>query len=214
MYYIIDFDSTFVKLESLDELAKIALQNNPKRKEIVKEIQNITNLGMDGKMSFEESLERRLKLFSPTKQHIQELIILLEKNITHSVERNKSFFVNYADSIFIISGGFREYIIPIVYNFGIPAQHILANTFLFDEKNQFVGHDKNNPLAKKGGKAKIIDTLCLQGEIVMIGDGYTDYEVKEAGKADTFYAFVENVKREKVMKKADKVIESFDEIII
>jgi D-3-phosphoglycerate dehydrogenase len=48
----------------------------------------------------------------------------------------------------------------------------------------------------------------------MIGDGYTDYEVKEAGKANKFYAFVENVRREKIVKKADKVVESFDEILL
>ena len=35
---VIDFDSTFTKVEGLDELARIALQGNPKQAEIVGKI--------------------------------------------------------------------------------------------------------------------------------------------------------------------------------
>ena len=37
----------------------------------------------------------------------------------------------------------------------------------------------------------------LDGEVQVIGDGYSDYVTKEAGVADTFFAYTENVgKRE------------------
>ena len=58
-YLIIDYDSTFIKLESLDELSKNSKNFN---KKIHKEIIKITELGMEGKISFSESLEKRLKL--------------------------------------------------------------------------------------------------------------------------------------------------------
>ena len=46
---IIDYDSTFIKLESLDELSKLSKNNNIK---VENKIIEITNLGMEGKISF------------------------------------------------------------------------------------------------------------------------------------------------------------------
>ena len=48
-YFIIDFDSTFVTVESLEELAKITLKDKSGKEEILKEVSRITNLGMEGK---------------------------------------------------------------------------------------------------------------------------------------------------------------------
>jgi D-3-phosphoglycerate dehydrogenase / 2-oxoglutarate reductase len=203
-YFIIDFDSTFVKLEALDELSNIVLQNHPQRAQIVKQIQAITQLGMEGKITFEESLSRRLSLFQPTKKHIIELIQLLQQHITNSVYMNRDFFLENADEIFIISGGFKEYIYPVVQEFGIAEDHILANTFLFDDKGLFVSYDTNNPLSKQDGKVTAVKSLSLQGNIIVIGDGHTDYQIKEAGLANTFYAFTENIRRDAIVRKADK----------
>ncbi|MGL4631983.1 MAG: phosphoglycerate dehydrogenase, partial [Leadbetterella sp.] len=49
--------------------------------------------------------------------------------------------------------------------------------------------------------------------ISVIGDGYTDYELKKSGEAHRFYAFIENVKRENVLPGADFVINSLDEFL-
>ncbi len=47
----------------------------------------------------------------------------------------------------------------------------------------------------------------------MIGDGYTDFEIKDAGLANKFYAFTENVGRENIIEKADHVAPSLDEFL-
>ncbi|MBI5123762.1 hypothetical protein HZA75_07940 [Candidatus Roizmanbacteria bacterium] len=47
-YFIIDFDSTFVQTETLEELANVVLKNSYNKKEILQKIKNITNLGMEG----------------------------------------------------------------------------------------------------------------------------------------------------------------------
>jgi D-3-phosphoglycerate dehydrogenase len=39
--YVFDFDSTLTRVEALDVLAEMTLQGNPKREEIIEEIQNI-----------------------------------------------------------------------------------------------------------------------------------------------------------------------------
>lgn|SRR3989338_496325 len=211
--FIIDFDSTFVKCESLDELAKIALQNNPKKDSIIKEITKITNQGMDGKIPFHISLEKRLKHFKPTLDDIKILISKLRNSVTQSISQNKQFFHDHKNKIYIISGGFFEYVFPIVKEFGIARNHVLANRFTFSKKGIVTGFDKQNQLAKLKGKVLAIKSLKLKGKTVAIGDGYTDYEIKKEKAADSFVAFTENTKRSNVVKLADKTVHSFDEFL-
>jgi len=212
-YFIIDFDSTFVKVESLDVLAEIALDGTPQKDEKVKEIISITNQGMNGDISFAESLNKRLAILTANKTHIASLISRLKKQISKSVIRNKNFFETHADEIYIVSSGFAEFIIPVVADYGIAASHVLANTFTFDEKGNITGADKNNPLAGDGGKITVVKNLNLDGDVSAIGDGYTDYEIKKSGLAQTFFAYTENVSREKVIAVADYITPSFDEFL-
>ncbi|HLN18800.1 MAG TPA: HAD-IB family phosphatase [Patescibacteria group bacterium] len=209
---IIDFDSTFVKVEALDELAGIALRDNPNKNGILHEIKKTTALGMEGKISFPESLERRFTLLSANKKNVEELIEFLKKNVSESVKRNKDFFVKNADNIYIISGGFQEYICPVAGEYGIKKDHVLANKFIFDKNGRICGFDKNCNLAKVNGKVRQIKEMNLDGEVWVIGDGYTDYEIRQAGLASKFIAYCENIRREAVTKVADRVINSFDEL--
>lgn len=212
-YFIIDFDSTFVKGEGLDQFAEIVLRGNPKMVEIVRSIKQLTTLGMEGKISFEESLKKRLRLIKGTRKDIEKNVRRLKKNISVSIKRNKEFFKLYRDNIFIISGGFEEFIIPITSPFGIPKDHVLANRFVFNKQGQIVGCDEKNPLAHSNGKVKVIKSLKLKGKIYVIGDGHTDYLIKKAGLATKFIAFTENIAREAVINKADIVAPSFDEFL-
>ncbi len=212
-FFIIDFDSTFVTVEALDELAKISLNNSKNKTEITDEIAAITKKGMEGKISFPESLSTRLKLFSANQEHIKKLILHLRRNISPSIKRNKNFFKNNRDSIYILSGGFREYIEPVVRDYGVASSHIVANEFIFDKKGNITGYQKDKPLAQSGGKIKAINELKLTGDILVIGDGYTDYEIREKGAAKAFYAFTENAVRNSVIKKADYVVADFDDFL-
>jgi len=47
----------------------------------------------------------------------------------------------------------------------------------------------------------------------VIGDGYTDYQIKAAGLANKFFAFTENIHRENVVQAADHITPSFDEFL-
>lgn len=208
---VIDFDSTFIKLEALDELAGIALENDPAKEEKKQRIVEITNKGMVGEISFPESLQSRLELFSVRKEHIDELIEKLEKNISESFLKNREFFKQNSKNIFIISGGFLDYILPIVEKFGIPKENVLANEFVFDG-DAVVGVNMDNFLAQEGGKVKAVKELNL-AKVTVVGDGWTDYEIKKSGNADRFIAFSENVSRKKVVDVSDLECFSFDEVI-
>lgn len=212
-YFIIDFDSTFTKVEAFDVLAEISLDGHPDKELNLKKIIEITNRGMDGSISFRESLERRIELLAAEKKHLGPLVNLLKSKVSESFKRNKDFFTTYADHIYIVSNGFREFIEPVVTEFGIKAENILANEFRFDDKGKIIGFDTNNPLSANNGKVEQLKRLNLDGDVYVIGDGYTDYEIKNSGLANKFYAFTENVERESVLSKADHIAPSLDEFL-
>lgn len=212
-FFVIDFDSTFTQVEALEELAAISLKDNPKKPEILKEIKKITDLGMDGRMPIKESLARRVKMLNANKGHIEQLIKVLQKKITPSFLRNRHFFQANSDNIFIISNGFTEIILPVVKKFGLSEKNIFANEFIFDEKGNIRGFDESNMLANENGKTEMLKSLKLDGDIYVIGDGYTDYRLKETGLVTKFFAFTENVERKIVTRKADYIAPTFDEFL-
>lgn len=212
-YYIFDFDSTLTKVEALDVLAEITLANNPKKEEVIEEIIKITNLGIDGEISFTQSLERRIKLLNAKRSDLDLLIDELRKRVSSSIENNKEFFESYSNNIYVISAGFKEFIVPIVAEYNIPAERVFANTFEFSNEGSIIGFDRDNILAVHNGKIECLQNLGLDGEIQMIGDGYSDYVTKEAGVADKFFAYTENVQREKTIQNADYITPNLDDFL-
>src|SRR5476649_1115993 len=91
-YFIIDFDSTFTQVEALDELARISLKHHPDRELIYKQIEDLTNASMEGKLSFTQSLENRVKLLQANREHLKQLITHLKKKVSTSFSRNTIFF--------------------------------------------------------------------------------------------------------------------------
>lgn len=212
-FYIIDFDSTFTQVEALDELARISLKDNPNREAIYKQIEDLTNAAMEGRLSFRESLTQRVKVLEANRDHLKTLVSKLKKKVSSSFSRNRTFFKNHADDVLIVSGGFKEFITPVVLPYHIKKENIYANTFLFDVDGNIVGYDEENPLSQEGGKVKLLKELKLEGNIFGIGDGYSDFQLKESGLIQKFYAFTENIARQSILEKADHVTPSFDEFL-
>ena len=203
---VIDFDSTFVKLEGLEVLAEICLSNDPDKDLKVKQIADITEKGMQGEIGFTESLSKRLQIFAPTQEDVEKLIAELQKNISERFLKSKQYIQKNSDRIYVISGGFKDFILPITRTFDIPDDHVFANEFVWDE-DKVIGFESSNPLSQSGGKVETLRELDLNPKtVIAIGDGYTDYEMKEKGLVDKFYYFGDNVKRDKVMNLADGVI--------
>ena len=211
-YLIIDFDSTFIQTETLDELSKICLRQNTNSKNILSKIETITHKAMNGEIAFKDALNNRLKLINITLEDIENLICKIKNDITESISQNIKFFTQYHEFIYVVSGGFEDVIKPIVYPFKIREDHIIANSFIYKNSN-VVGCNQKSELLKNKGKVLAINKLNLNGEIIVVGDGYTDYEVKEYNAAQKFIAFTENISRESVVKKADIVADNFNVVI-
>ena len=211
--YIIDFDSTFTQVEALDELARISLKKHPDKEAIFKKIEDLTNLAMEGKLSFGESLAQRVKLLEASEDHLKQLITRLKKKVSKSFSRNAEFFKKHADQVLIVSGGFKEFITPVVSQYHIKKENIYANTFVTTGDGKIIDYDHANPLSEEGGKVKLMQHLNLEGDLYGIGDGYSDFQLRESGMIKKFFAFTENISRESIVSRADHVTPSFDEFL-
>lgn len=213
-HLLIDFDSTFTKVEALDELAEIALEGHHDKHRIVEEIRSLTDAGMEGQMPFAASLRRRLTLLNAHERHLMPLIERLRAKISDSIARNREFLRQPPVQCYIISSGFREFIEPVVEPYGFDRQHVLANNFTFAPDRSIIGCDEMNLLSHDRGKVLQVQKLALKGEVCVLGDGYTDFEIREAGLATRFYAFTENVKRPRVIARADGTATTFDDFLM
>ena len=211
--FVIDFDSTFTQVEGLDELAAIALAGNKDSEKIVGEIKAITDKGMLGEIGFADSLKARVTLLPAHRDHVNTLIEFLMGKISDSFARNREFISMYRENIYIVSSGFKDFIVPVAVSMGVKEENVFANTFTYDAEGNITGYDESNLLSQDKGKVKLLQALQLEGDVYAIGDGYTDYELRESGLANKFFAFIENVERQKVVEKADEVVASLDEFL-
>ncbi len=212
-HFVIDFDSTFTQVEALDVLGEISLEGHPEKEQRLQKLVDLTNQGMGGQLAFRDSLQQRLQLLDANEKHLEPLIEKLRKKVSVSFVRNEDFFKEYRDRIYIVSNGFKEFIIPIVKELGVKPENVFANTFEFDEKGDVTGFDYDNVLSSNNGKVEQLKQLDLKGDVYVIGDGYTDYEIKAAGLANKFYAFTENVSRQNILENADHITPSLDEFL-
>lgn len=211
--FIFDFDSTLVRIETLEALADIVLSDAPDAVARKAEIAALTDQAMSGQVDFGTALLRRLDLLALNRSHVEALTDRILDEASASVRRNVDFFERHADRVYILSGGFREVIAPLAARLGIAPDHVLANDLIYDADGRVTGVDDANPLSRDNGKPEVIKALNLTGTVVMVGDGWTDAEVKVAGAADRFYAFTEVVRRQKVVEVADATAASLDEVL-
>lgn len=205
---VFDFDSTLVSNESLNDILKIALGDN---KEKIKLADDIVNDSMAGKISFKESLDKRLQLATINKSLINKVAEDTVNNINNGV-------VNLINTIeanyFIVSGGFLDIIKPVAELLNI--KNIYSNEFIFDKNNNVVGV-KDTYLLHPKGKSEAIkylrrENIMQDAETIMIGDGYTDLEVLLDGSCDKFVCFAGVVYREEIAKQATFVAHSMEEL--
>tara|TARA_B100000700_G_scaffold179295_1_gene197946 strand:+ start:319 stop:996 length:678 start_codon:yes stop_codon:yes gene_type:complete len=210
---IIDFDSTIISLETLECLAEIALFKNKNKNEIIDKISDYTKLAMNGDITFEESLDYRFNLIELSKHHIDKTIDLLKSKIDDSFISNIDFFSKHQNDVYIVSGGFYSIIDSVLLSETGIKWNIFANNLIFNDFDKVLGVDKKNPLSYSMGKVKLIQSLNLNNDIIMVGDGYTDYEVKKFNVANYFLAYTRHIQRDNVISKADFNCENFNQVI-
>jgi phosphoserine phosphatase len=169
-----DCDSTLSKIEGIDELAE--------RVGLGAEMSRLTDAAMNGQVLLEEVYERRLSLIRPDRTSIDWLADLYIQRIVDGVKEVFDTLIKQDKELHIISGGIRQAIFPLAKYLGLPETRVHAVDVYFNQDGSYLGYDRNSPLARSGGKAEICRRLKKsQGSLIMIGDGKTDMEAKQAG---------------------------------
>jgi len=178
---ILDFDSTLITHESLEELLKRA------RPDLAAEIAAITAAGMDGSMSFRESMQRRLALARPSREEVEALGREALGWITPGLEE---VLADVSAELWLVSGGIVEALLPVAGRLGIPKERILATEALWSADGEMLTVDARDKPEQIRPHA-----AAMAKPRVLVGDGMTDYEPFREGLVDHFVAFTANIRR-------------------
>ncbi|XP_034608689.1 phosphoserine phosphatase isoform X1 [Trachemys scripta elegans] len=210
-----DVDSTVIKEEGIDELAKFCGVGDA--------VAEMTRRAMGGSVTFKAALTARLGLIRPSWEQVQKLISEHPPQLTPGIRELVSRLHQRGIQVFLISGGFQSIVehvalqVPVILCNPLKQLHMLPK-YLTPPPHMFLGEyagfDETQPTAESGGKGKVISHLKEQfhfKKVVMIGDGATDMEA--CPPADCFIGFGGNVIRKQVKEKAKWYITHFDELL-
>lgn len=196
---LFDLDSTLVKIEGLDWLAK-----KKHRSELVS---RLTKESMNGNMPLQEALTRKMKIIAPQYVDMLELGKAYCNNLVKDCAQTIQKLQGAGKEIYIITGNFQPAVGIVAEKLGILPSHIFSNTLVFDKRGNYKGFDSRHPLAHNGGKVEIIRNNFPDKEhLVFVGDGITDLETKNV--VDLFIGYGGVVEREIVKKNAATYIEN------
>ncbi len=189
-----DCDSTLSRVEGIDELAR--------RHDLFDEVAALTDKAMNGELALEAVYGHRLDLIKPDKSSLDWLAELYIAQMVEGVGETVKTLLDNGKQVHIISGGLRQAILPLAALLGIPEDNVHAVDVEFDDSGRYVDFARHSPLAVSGGKARICRRLrMVHSSLVMVGDGKTDLEAKEAGAYMIGFGGV--VKRHLVEEQAD-----------
>ncbi|HEX54983.1 MAG: phosphoserine phosphatase [Candidatus Altiarchaeales archaeon] len=190
---VFDMDGTLIDGEIIDELA------NAVGKE--KEVSKITSLGMNGKIDFEESLRRRVKLLRGVDERtLRE--IRDNMRLTPGSEELIRVLKRIGYKLALISGGFTYFANVFKERFGF--DYVYANKLVI--KNGKLTGEIDGKIIDSKRKAEIMEELARKenismDDIIAIGDGANDrIMLKNAGLGIAFNP------KEILRKEADGII--------
>jgi phosphoserine phosphatase len=200
---VLDVDSTVSGIEGIDWLATL------RGPQVAMKIAQLTRQAMNAATRLEDVYGERLKVVSPTREEIDALsrayIMAVAPGCAETVGALKKAGVR----VILVSGGLREAIVPLAEHLGIDPRNVHAVGLSFAD-GKYAGYDRNSTLASSKGKRVVVEHLALPREILAVGDGSTDVEMKPV--VDTFGVFVGFVRRESVASQADVEFGTFEEI--
>ena len=192
---VADMDSTIIGQECIDELADFA--------GLKREVAEITERAMQGKLDFEAALRERVALLSGLEEDA------IARCLTERVVPNpgaatlvRTMRVGGASAL-LVSGGFLSFAEPIAKLIGF--DHLRANRLLFDG-NQLSGRVEDPIVDGQAKLDALIETResigLRRSDVLAIGDGANDrLMVEEAGLGVAYRA------KETLIEAADAKID-------
>ncbi|XP_037047969.1 phosphoserine phosphatase isoform X2 [Bradysia coprophila] len=201
-----DVDSTVIREEGIDELAKFCGKGQ--------EVARLTKEAMKGSMTFQEALRLRLNIIKPSQKQIRDFLKAHPSTLSTGIKELVHSLRARQIKVCLISGGFDCLIEPVATELGIPVENMFANKLQFYFNGEYAGFDTNQPTSRSGGKGEAINTirkeLADNAYITMVGDGATDLEASPP--ADSFVGYGGNIVRDEVRNGADYYITDFEKL--
>jgi len=198
---IFDCDSTLSAIEGIDELGRL------RGAEVFAADEAMTNDAMEGRISVESVFARRLDIIRPRRADVEAVGRLYLERIEPTAVATLAAVKAAGWTPLILSGGFRQAIVPLAQHLGIA--RVEAVDLFFDDRGEYTGFAADYPTTRSGGKPQCIASLKRElqpGKVVMVGDGVSDLETKSA--VDLFVGFGRYTERPKVRAGAHAFVHS------
>ena len=201
---VLDVDSTLCGIEGIDWLSA------RRDKYVAERVALETEMAMRGEIALEAVYANRLALVKPSRNEIEMLSEMYMSTIAPGAAETVSRWVRDGIVIALVSGGIRQAIIPLAMKLGLSSTNVHAVDLRFDSSGVYAGFDDTSPLSTAVGKRDVVKSLKLDRPLLGVGDGSTDLAIREV--ADTFAAFTGFTARGPVMRAADVVVDSFEQL--
>jgi HAD superfamily phosphoserine phosphatase-like hydrolase len=193
---VLDFDSTLIRDESLEEILRGRLRGRP---DLAEKIREITDLGMEGRISFDESLARRLAIVPPHRDDIRRFGATAHRRLTPGMAQLVAGLHARRVGVSLISGTTRELMLPVAKRLGIPARRVHGVRPRWGRDGRFLGLRADDPFVRSKAEGVARVARRWSRPRVGVGDGATDLELLRRGAVDRFVAFTCNARRKAVL---------------
>jgi phosphoserine phosphatase len=190
---VMDMDSTLIRIEVIDELARAH--------GVVDEVSKITELAMEGKLDYDQSLRRRVELLAGLDEKVLRQIAA-NLPLTEGAETLVEVLKRLGYRIAVISGGFS--VAAEALRKRLDLDYAYSNT-LEVKAGKLTGR-VTGPIVNAQRKAELLETIAqaeglLLDQVIAIGDGANDILMLEkAGLGIAFRA------KQKLREAADTAI--------
>lgn len=201
---VLDFDSTISELEGAEWIAATLSA------EVASAIAREVDAAMAGTLALQDVYAGRMNLLRPDARMLADLARAYRAAVAPGTHEALSAMRRAGVQLRVVSGGFREAILPGAIDLGFAPAEVHAVSIYTAPDGTYQGFDSASPLVQQTGKAGLVASLDLPRPSLMVGDGATDAAARPA--VDAFAAYVGFVRREPVVAVADHVVSSFAEL--
>ena len=202
---ILDVDSTLCGIEGIDWLSGL------RGGEMAERVSALTVSAMSGEIGLDAVYGERLALVNPTRGEVDALAREYRSTLAAHAKDAARALHEAGRRVVLVSGGIREAILPVARHLGISDGDVHAVSVLFDASGAYAGFDTGSPLVTATGKRLVAAALALPARVLAIGDGATDAAMRPV--VDAFAAYTGFIRREAVVRQAEFVVESFEQLV-
>ena len=202
---ILDVDSTVSGIEGIDWLAA------RRGAAVAREVAALTDRAMRGEIALEDVYGARLALVRPDRDGLDALSREYIAHIAPGCVRAVATMREAGVDVKLVSGGLRPAIVPLTGHLGLSPQDLFAVDVALDVSGDYVSFDASSPLTTANGKQTVVESMSMPRPAVAVGDASTDLAMRPA--VDWFVCFTGFRHRDAIVRQADAVVASFDELL-